>query len=218
MDWFTHLSLLLLGISSVLPLINPVGTAIIMDPYFSGQTTRQRQANAAKIVIYCFALGIGTLLLGSWCLRFMGISVSSTQLAGGVLISRMGIGLLSKDPDKADAQGAGRDISKSLFYPLAFPLTVGPGCVSVLITLSAHAHGADLSETLWRMLVLSFSYLIACALTFCCLAYSHFVTSRIGESGSMILNRLSAYLLFCIGVQMAVNGLRNTFPQLLLHG
>ncbi len=215
MDWVNHLSLLLLGLSSLLPVINPVGTALIIDPYFSGLDQAQRKTSALAIVSYSFILGIGTLLLGSWCLKFMGISVSTTQLAGGLLIARMGISLLNEDPTGLAGQNAARSIASSLFYPLAFPLTIGPGCISVLITLSAHAHDFEITETFWHLGVLSFSLFLACLLTYLCFAYSMVITQRIGRSGSLVLNRLSAFLVFCIGVQMAIAGLKNTFPTIL---
>lgn len=211
-------SLFLLGISSVLPLINPVGTALIIDPYFSGLSLAQRKASAATVAVYAFLLGTGTLFLGSWCLKFMGISVSTTQLGGGLLIARMGISLLNADPSTNTTERASKDIASSLFYPLAFPLTVGPGCISAVITLSAHAHANELPETFLHMGVLSASLLCSCFLTYLCFAYSSVIIRRIGTSGSLILNRLSAFLVFCIGVQMAVTGIKNTFPEIFLKG
>ena len=89
-----YLSLFLLGISSLLPLINPLGTAIIIDPYFKGVNLHDRKSYSLKISFYCLILGMGALFLGSWCLKFMGVSVQATQIAGGLVIGKMGLSLL----------------------------------------------------------------------------------------------------------------------------
>ena len=213
---FNLVSLFALGFTSLFPLINPVGTAIIIDPYFSGLSLSQRRSNSLQIVLYCFFLGAGTLVAGSWCLKFMGVSVTTTQLAGGLLIAHMGLSLLNSEPEpKSSDSNSPAQLSSSLFYPISFPLTLGPGGISTLITLSAHAHGQSPEETVMHTLVLAASLFAVCVITFFCYSYSGLIIKKIGTSGSLIVNRLSAFLVFCIGVQMAISGLKNIFPQLL---
>lgn len=210
-------TLFLLGFSSLFPLVNPIGTSIIVDPYFKNLKGSERFNTVFKVVTYGFILSLGSLIAGSWVLKFMGVSVDVTQAAGGLLISRMGLTMLNsevKSDDNATDSSSKLD-HNSLFYPIAFPLTVGPGCISVLITLSAHAHANSLEQTWLRLAVLSFSILSIFAITFVCFAFSDRVINRIGPSGSLVLNRLSAFLVFAIGVQMAVLGFKNIFPDLL---
>ncbi len=212
-----YISLFALGFTSLFPLINPVGTAIIIDPYFQNHSLHHRQLYSFKIAVYAFLMGVGTLAIGSWCLRFMGVSIPATQMAGGILIARMGLSLLSSEPDNSQPEPSTspESLMSSLFYPLTFPLTLGPGGISALITLSAHAHRDQIDQTIINTLVLSLSLLTVCIVTYFCFAYSGLVIKRIGQSGSLIVNRLSAFLVFCIGVQMTMNGLKNTFPHLL---
>jgi multiple antibiotic resistance protein len=208
-----YFSLFALGFSSLFPLINPVGTAIILDPYFAGHDLKDRKNYSLKISTYSFFLGLATLFIGSWCLKFMGVSVATTQLAGGLLIARMGLGLLSSEPDsnKSNDQTLPKNVASSLFYPMSFPLTLGPGGISTLITLSAHAHHEDLQATMMHTLVLALSLFFVCLATFFCYTYSGIIIQKIGNSGSLIVNRLSAFLVFCIGVQMTINGLKLVF-------
>jgi multiple antibiotic resistance protein len=210
----TDLSLFVLGFSSLLPMVNPIGTAVIINPQFAGTSLAERKIYARSIAFFGFALGIAALFLGSWCLKFMGISVATTQMAGGLVIARLGLNLLNSKEETEEAPPPSSFLSNSLFYPLAFPLTVGPGCISVLVTLSAHASTGDLADTLRRMLVLSVSLFIVMVLTYLCFTYSDAMMRRIGKSGSQVLNRLMAFVLFCVGIQMLVNGLIHTFPHL----
>jgi multiple antibiotic resistance protein len=94
---------------------------------------------------------------------------------------------------------------------MAFPLTLGPGGISTLITLSAHAHHENLRDTWMHTLVLALSFLSVCVTAFFCYTYSGLVIQKIGKSGSLIVNRISAFLVFCIGVQMTINGLKLVF-------
>ena len=214
MDLNGYVSLFLLGISSLLPLVNPVGTALIISPYFQGVAPSDRKQFSFKISLSCFVLGLATLFLGSWCLRFMGISIPAIQLGGGLLITRMGLAMLSqKSDDKSDTAKPGK-LEDSLFYPLAFPLTLGPGGISTLITLSAHAHADDTELTLLRMGVLSGSLLAVMIVTYFCFSYSDQLIRRIGPSGSIVMNRLMAFLVFCIGIQMIIGGLEHSFPRM----
>lgn len=215
MNWLSHLSLFLLGVSSILPLINPVGTALIISPYFDGSSVSDRKAYSAKVAIYSFLLGLGALLLGSWLLKFMGVNVPTIQLAGGLLVARMGLTLLNAEPPDPEAPPSMVSKAKnSLFYPIAFPLTIGPGGISTLITLSAHVHRDSVEATGFNLFVVSAALAAVCVLTYFCYAYSSVVIQKIGQQGGVIVNRLSAFLVFCIGVQMAIGGLQNTFPNL----
>lgn len=214
MNFLGQLSLFTLGVSSLLPLVNPVGTALIVNSYFAGFPLAQRKSFALTIVSSCLILGVATLFLGSYALKFMGISIPTTQLAGGLIIAHMGISLLNSKGESEKEPANTDTVRNSLFYPMAFPLTLGPGCISALITLSAHAHTASTGETFLNMGVLSLSLLAVLIFTYFCFAYSDAVIRRIGESGSMVLNRLMAFLVFCIGIQMVLSGLGHSFPQL----
>ena len=218
MDFTAHASLFLLAFSSIFPLVNPIGTALIISPYFEGTTDQQRKDFSAKVAFFCFILGLGSLLLGSWLLRFMGLSVSTIQLAGGIVVAMMGLDLLNSKPKDigAPADAATADTSRSLFYPIAFPLTVGPGTISVLIALSAHVQRPKWELTSLNLLVVALSLLAVCTLTYLIFANSDRLLRRIGSQGSLVVNRLSAFLVFCIGIQMTIGGLKSTFPHILV--
>ena len=92
-------------------------------------------------------------------------------------------------------------------YPLSMPLTVGPGAISVAVTLGSQrpkgvglAHLAILGSTA----VVS---LVAMALTIY-LVYSSAdaITARLGKAGTAVVTRLSAFIMLCIGIQIIWNG------------
>ena len=89
--------------------------------------------------------------IGSHVLSFFGISLPVVQVGGGMIVIAAGWALLKKkDDNDRDAVGravSGADVLRDAFYPLTLPLTVGPGSISVAITLGAnepHHFGANL--------------------------------------------------------------------------
>lgn len=213
MHWIEYVSLFTLGFSSMFPMINPVGTALIINPQLSHDPLPVRKANSFHIVMICFILGVATLLVGTWFLKFMGISIPTTQMAGGILLSRMGMMLLGEGD--TDSKGANQsDVGESLFYPLSFPLTLGPGGLATLITLSAHSHSSDITETFINLGVITLSLGTVLVITYFCFSYTRVLVERIGKSGSQALNRLMAFVVFCIGIQMFIVGLARAFPHL----
>ena len=206
-------SFFLLGFSSLLPFINPVGTALIINPYLSKSTFADRKSCALSIVFYAFILGVSTIFIGSWFLKVMGISIPVIQISGGVVVSAMGLSLLSTK-NSSDDDPLTQRVEDSLFYPIAFPFTLGPGTISALIALSAHAHSSEIAQTFLNEGVLCVSLLAVLIITYFCFVYSDFVFRRIGSTGSIVINRLMAFIVFSVGVQMLATGLSHAFPRL----
>jgi len=212
--------LVFVGFIALFPPVNPIGTALMVDPFLHGLDRSSRKAASVRIALYCLAICTVSVLVGGWLLRLFGLSLPVVQLAGGILICRMGWQLLTsgqgaKDshPASDDNRGIG-DVEELLFYPLAFPMTTGAATISVLLTLSAHAQ----TEPGWpaylaNLGALLLAIVLTCSLIYFCYAFTPALLQRLGPQGSTILNRLSAFLVFCVGLQIAVSGISNLVHQ-----
>lgn len=204
------LHLIFIGFLSLFPAVNPIGSAFIVDPLLSGLDFPERKRAAKKIALYCFAICTVSALIGSWILKLFGISIPIVQLAGGIMICRMGWQLLTTDDEikgkKETAQPTSRD--NILFYPVAFPMTTGAGTISVILTLSAHENESDLLVHITNLGALLIAILLICLLIYICYANTARLIHRLGPRGEQIVNRLSAFLVFCIGMQIAFTGIR----------
>ncbi|HXX47526.1 MAG TPA: MarC family protein, partial [Myxococcota bacterium] len=100
------------------------------------------------------------------------------------------------------------DLSQRAFYPLTMPLTVGPGSISVAITLGANPeHGARaLAVTAAAHLV---GVLFIAVSVYLCYRYAEPMVRRLGPVGTGVIIRLSAFILLCIGVQICWNGVHS---------
>ena len=92
------------------------------------------------------------------------------------------------------------------FFPLTMPLTVGPGTISVAITLGNK--GAATHELLPLGIgALAASSVAVSAAIYLSYRFAERVLRLLGESGTDIFLRLSAFILLCLGVQILTNGL-----------
>lgn len=211
---FPFLQLVFVGFISLFPAVNPVGSAFIVDPLLSGLSFPERKAAAKRVAFYCFLICLVSILIGTWILELFGISIPIVQLAGGIMICRMGWQLLTSEEaikgtkETAQPDRKAGDIENILFYPVAFPMTTGAGTISVLLTLSAHGEDTDLSKHIVKLVALAIAVLLICLLIYICYANTPRLIRRLGPRGEQIVNKLSAFLVFCIGMQIASAGLR----------
>lgn len=211
---FWHVALV--GFMAIFPPVNPLGTALIIEPHLSHLTDKQRKNAAFLISFYCFILCTTTIVFGSFIFNFFGISLTAVQIAGGILISKIGFDILFSNvksenenddiKDSIDSKKMWKKIQTNLFYPLSFPMTTGAGTISILLTLSADKYRPISEEHISNVLALTLGALMMCALVFICYTYSHVIMKRVGERGQVVMNRLSGFLTFCVGIQVLLNG------------
>jgi multiple antibiotic resistance protein len=209
------LHLIFVGFVSLFPPVNPPGSALLINPLLKWLNVPKRRKASLKIASYAFLICTTTIFIGSWIFKLFGISLPVVQLAGGILICKMGWSLLSYEDsgkgsqETSDPGDINRKIEDILFYPLAFPMTTGAATIAVLLTLSAHGHNDDFSVYLTHLLALVVSVMLMCLLVFFCYTYTPALVRNLGPRGSQVLNRLSAFLVFCVGIQIASEGLAN---------
>src|SRR5262245_30471359 len=202
---------MLLAVGALLPIVNPLGGAPIFLAKTVELTSAEHDELARRVAINCFFLLIVSTFIGAYVLDFFGLSIPAVQVAGGVVVCAMGWNLLSEPdrqaPQEHDAVRAHTpaDLARRAFYPLTMPLTVGPGSISVAITLGANP-SASVRALIATSAAHALGILIVVLVVFLCYRYADRVLQRMGEVGTLILTRLMAFILLCIGVQILWNG------------
>jgi len=200
----------ILFISALLPIVNPLGGVPVFLLLTPDTTTETRTLLARKVAVNSFVLLIVSFLVGTHILGFFGISLPVVQVGGGLVVIATGWTMLNQkqeDSSKAEPHKdvQGRDIMERAFYPLTLPLTVGPGSISIAITLGANAHrhpGLNLPLVIPGLVG---SVLLAVSV-FLCYGYAERLARLVGPTGMSVILRLSSFLLVCIGVQIMWNG------------
>lgn len=97
------------------------------------------------------------------------------------------------------------DVGSDAFYPLTLPLTVGPGSISIAITLGAN-EPHQLRANLLAILAAAIGSVIVAASIYVCYGFADRLAMIIGPAGMNVILRLTSFLLVCIGVQILWNG------------
>jgi multiple antibiotic resistance protein len=204
----------LLILSALFPIVNPLGGSPIFLTLTRDYSAYARRALSRRVAMNSFFLLLSSCLVGTHILTFFGISLPVVQVGGGLIVISTGWAILNRsDDDDYDDDRKGkvrkkvrpRDEFKNAFYPLTLPLTVGPGSISVAITLGANVprhHG-------WNFLGM-LAIFIGCAIIaisiFLCYGFSDRLARALGATAMGVIMRLSSFLLVCIGMQIFWNG------------
>lgn len=205
---------ILLILSALFPIVNPLGSSpffLTLTPYYAES---ERHALARRVALNSFFLLIVSCLIGTHILSVFGISLPVVQVGGGLIVVSTGWAMLNRSDDDEDnpdgrvrKKVAPSDEFKNAFYPLTLPLTVGPGSISVAITVGANMpqhHG-------WNYMSL-LEVFIGCAIVavsiYLCYAFADRLARALGATAMGVIMRLSSFLLVCIGVQILWNGVK----------
>lgn len=199
----------ILVVSALFPIVNPLGGSPIFLALTRDYSDASRRLLAQRIAMNSFILLIASFLTGTHVLAFFGISLPVVQVGGGLVVISTGWALLKQrdedDRGKAHRNVDPQDIFRHAFYPLTLPLTVGPGSISVAITLGANAPRFSAQNLLAILGAVIGSALIALSV-FLCYGFADRLARLLGETGMTVIMRLSSFLLVCIGVQILWNG------------
>jgi multiple antibiotic resistance protein len=205
------LNIFFLVFAAIFPVVNPPGSALVFLGLTRDAAHEIRRILAWRVARNSFFVLVCSFFLGALVLKFYGISIPVLRVAGGFIVAVAGWKLLNEGSQKeleASADGVSRtDPLDQAFYPLTWPLTTGPGTIAVVISLglSRTSYTNETDEILFVLASLLAIVVIA-ATIFLCFAYADRIERLLGPGGTDIAVRLSAFILFCLGVQILWSG------------
>ncbi|HEY1891247.1 MAG TPA: MarC family protein [Steroidobacteraceae bacterium] len=210
-----------IAVAALLPIIDPFAGAPIYLAMTSGLSPEERARTAKLVALNSFALLLGSILIGAYVLDFFGVSVPAVQVAGGVVVCALAWSLLNgptaPEVSAANAPATADSLTSRAFYPLTMPLTVGPGSISVAITL-----GANPPRNLRALLTTTVAHVVGVLITvvaiYLCYRYADRLVRRLGRTGTNIMIRLTAFILLAIGTQIIWNGAHTMLDSVVHSG
>lgn len=201
-----------LAFSALFPVINPLGSSLVFLSIVGVTHPKVYRSLARKIAISTCLFLLAMDVAGAMVLKLFGISLPVVQLAGGLVLAAMGWGLLNqKEAAGPSTSSAGpadpSGLQAKVFYPFTFPVTAGPGVLVVMLTLSAHASKGTVLDIVFAQLGVIIGMALMCLAVFLAYAYAPKITAKISPSTAHGVLRVIAFVLLCIGVQIAWNGL-----------
>jgi multiple antibiotic resistance protein len=211
---------LLLILSAIFPIVDPIGGSPFFLALTGDYSSEARKTLARRISIDSFVLLVGSYFIGTYILAFFGISLPVVQVGGGMVLVAMGWATLMENDEGCDKSArktiAPQEVLNRAFYPLTLPLTVGPGSISVAITLGANAarnHTLHPSTILTALI----AFALIGASIFLCYGFADRLARTLGRTGMTVVTKLTSFLLVCIGVQIGWNGIKELLQSVALH-
>lgn len=206
-----------LAVATLIPIVNPLGSAPIFLSMSADLPTLVRRQLPRQVAWNSFVLLAAAMLVGSHILQWFGISVPIVRVGGGLLVVASGWRLLNANDvvvatTPAIAGVWDREAARRAFYPLTFPLTVGPGSISTAIALGAgissrpHTNVVDVVTALCGVAIVAVSVSLS-------YRFAGRLIALLGDTGAAVFLRLMAFIVLCVGVGMMWGGLSE-----LLHG
>ncbi len=218
---FIHL--VFLGVIALFPVYNPIGTAFVINPLFDGESKENREKYVLQVAFLVFYFSVVIAFSGHWILKLFGISVPIVRTMGGLVIMNIGWKMLNgKDEhvDEADHIEANKDliddkkahtgqesVTSKLLYPITFPMTAGPGVISVLLTLSSHSSDKGFTNYVYNMSAVILSIVIMCVVIYFIYKNTNWITEKLGEKNKQIINKIMSFIILCVGAEILVTGL-----------
>ena len=213
------LNAFLLGFPALFSIVNPISGAFIFREV-TAHRPQDRPLIARHVAVFSLIVMTTALWAGSFVLAFFGITLAALRVAGGIVVAMSAWNLLSspenqeaRKQEQATSPVGTEDIA---LFPLTIPFTTGPGTIAVAVALGS-SHPAAAGQRIAFFLGMTAATVALACVIWIAYASSDRISRLMGPRGSRTVTRLSAFLLLCIGVQIAWNGVSALLGSLKLH-
>lgn len=201
------------ALGALFAIMNP----FVALPIFLSLTGGSDEATVRRVAlattIYVAIMCVVVAVAGDAILDFFGITIDDFRVAGGLMLLLIGLGMLQGKENTAHQGTPAERVSveeteRVAFYPLAFPMIVGPGTITTLLIFTSEARvaGEYLAVGLATALVV---VALGVVLWFAS-AFGHYMSQTL----RIVTTRLMGMILAAIAVGMMAAGLKALLPGL----
>ncbi|WP_306112661.1 MULTISPECIES: MarC family protein [unclassified Roseovarius] len=194
-------------------IMNPFVNLPIFLALTAGFTVAQQRTLALKITFFSAIMCAVILFAGQKIIGSFGVTIDQFRIAGGAVLAHIAWSMLNGG-NIASHHGTDRekdhmsDLSALAFYPITFPMIVGPGTIATLIIYAGH------TDTLAGLLEIGSVVGIVLAMLFIVLFFASFFGKMLSDTMRVIMTRLMGMILLAIAVEMIIAGLKAVLPGL----
>lgn len=205
--------LLIKAFGAFFAIMNPFVNLPIFLSLTNGYTVQEQRGLAIKIALFSFIMCAVILLAGKQIIGFFGITVDEFRVAGGLVLGHIAWNMLNGSESSShhgtdDEKGSIKDLSGLAFYPITFPMVVGPGTIATIIIYAGHIQHTT------QLFTLAGVVLAVLLLLFVVLYFASFFGKVLTQTMRVIMTRLMGMILLAIAVDMVFAGTKALFPVL----
>jgi multiple antibiotic resistance protein len=197
----------LLALVPLFVIVDPLACLGLYLGLTQRNTPRERMAIAVRAALFAAVVLLAFAFVGERVLHYLGIELYSLQVAGGILLTIIGLNMLKEgeEPGHHDAvpvlTGGEHPVARPAthdpsFVPLGLPMLAGPGAISLVIVQTTTFGFAAIAGAIAATMAASLLVLLAAA-------KAH---RRIGENGARVITRIMGLLTVAFAVQYVFDG------------
>jgi len=185
--------------------VDPIGIAPMFMVLTAGSGPVARRQAAVRACVTAAVVLIAFALVGEPLIGFLGITLAAFRIAGGLLLFVIAFEMvferrIERKAVAADKAAGFDDLRYVAIFPLAIPLTSGPGAISATILLASQA-GSIVG--LFVLIAAIIAMILACLAVFLLAGRIEHV---LGETGRLVVSRLLGVILAALAVQFVADG------------
>jgi multiple antibiotic resistance protein len=209
---YPNLEFAAISLSLIFFIVDPLGNAPVFLTLTGSKNTAERNRTALRASLVTFLILLIFAFVGEWILKLLRVTISSFQIAGGILIFIIALSMLQarrsrakSTPQEEQLKNEGEDVA---IFPLAIPMLSGPAAITTVMVL------INLSTSITQRLLVVLAIVLTCLFTYLILRASGRVLNLLGQTGINVLTRLMGLLLAVISVQFVIDGIKEVFLQI----
>jgi multiple antibiotic resistance protein len=194
-------------------IMNPFVCLPLFLGFTDGQSPGEQRRTAISVAVYATAMCVVLSIAGNQILSFFGISVDGFRVAGGLILLTIALGMLNGSGNTShegtsDEKRHHSTVEQVAFYPITFPMTVGPGTITTLLIYRGQARTDPEIIAYWAAVGGTLAILAIV------LFFAGDIGKHLGNTLRIIMARLMGLILAAISVQMMTVGLKALLPGL----
>jgi multiple antibiotic resistance protein len=184
-------------------IVDPIGLSSLFLGVTESLSPERRKTTALKAVVIAAAILFVFLFVGDPLLRYLGVSVDSMRIAGGLLLFKLAFDMVMarrerQSPQEEEESHHRDDVA---VFPLAIPLIAGPGAFATVLVLATAA------DNRWDYLaVLIGSIVVVHGLVYVGFRLATPLHSALGDTGTAVITRVLGIILAAVSVQLVIDG------------
>lgn len=193
MDW-NHI---IAAAGTLFLVLDPPGVSPLVQGLLQQIPPERRRKVLLRELCFVLVLLLFFFFLGKSILGWMGITASSLNISGGIMLFLIAVGMVFPTRRSPHLNLSSTEL---FIVPVSVPLIVGPAAISLVMMQAA------LSTDLLSRLEGVLSILLAWGPAALLLYFSDYLLNLLGEKGTTALTRLMGTILVLLAVQMVLNG------------
>lgn len=197
---------------SLFLLVDVISNVPIFLSLTQGYEKKERRDMAKKAILIALLVQLLFVIFGNYIFRYLGIKTYSFSIAGGILLSIVGVEMLFGHKTRTEYQEEDKAEEKEniTIVPLAIPLHTGPASILAGMILFNQPEKFDLKGNelyLFKALFI-LSTILVYTLSLFILLRSDLILKFLKQIGMKVITRIMGLLILALSVQFVINGIK----------